>query len=503
VTPAAPEEHSGRLAATLALLVAAVMLYRLATTWVTNDLWGFLAFGRLFWETGRFPYQDVFAYTPTLNPWVYHEWLTGVLFYPLYQWGGGAGLQVLKYVLGLAALFLAYLSARLQRPNASLTFIVFLAISPFITLGYSPVRAQVFTYFFFALTLYVLEGARQRARWRGLLLLPPVMTLWANFHGGFVAGLGLMGIYTLGEALNRQPYRAYGLTLAGSALATLINPYGLEYWIYLHRAITMPRPFVFEWAPLHTSYQVGLIPGLHVALILCLIIFVAALAGVTRWRDYTGWLTVAVTTYMCLKHVRHLMFFLLALGLYGPLLLTRYASRLGPSPWLPGLGSRLKSQIFPLICTGLALFFASLFLQARPLCLVTPDYRDGKGFYPVGAVEYLKKQQLSGKVLTDFNWGQYLLWHLYPAYRVAFDGRYETVYPREVEEAYALFIDGLPGWRNFLEKYPPDLILIARNSRPYPLLKADPGWREIYADPGSVLLARRGFASNLPPAMGQ
>ena len=66
------------------------------------DLWGYMAFGRLFWESKQFPYQDIFSYVPTLNPWIYHEWLTGVLFYPLYNHWGGAGLQLFKYALALA-----------------------------------------------------------------------------------------------------------------------------------------------------------------------------------------------------------------------------------------------------------------------------------------------------------------------------------------------------------------------------------------------------------------
>lgn len=34
------------------------------------DLWGYLSFGHLFWQGHKFPYQDVFSYVPTLNPWV-------------------------------------------------------------------------------------------------------------------------------------------------------------------------------------------------------------------------------------------------------------------------------------------------------------------------------------------------------------------------------------------------------------------------------------------------
>ena len=69
----------------VAAVLTSMVCYRLTSTVADPDLWGYLAFGRLFWETSAFPYEDVFTYVPTLHPWVYHEWLTGVLFYPLYQ----------------------------------------------------------------------------------------------------------------------------------------------------------------------------------------------------------------------------------------------------------------------------------------------------------------------------------------------------------------------------------------------------------------------------------
>jgi len=50
------------------LLMITVILYSLSTTTADPDLWGYLAFGRLFWGQGGFPYLDVFAYVPTLKP---------------------------------------------------------------------------------------------------------------------------------------------------------------------------------------------------------------------------------------------------------------------------------------------------------------------------------------------------------------------------------------------------------------------------------------------------
>jgi hypothetical protein len=83
-------------------------------------------------------------------------------------------------------------------------------------------------------------------------------------------------------------------------------------------------------------------------------------------------------------------------------------------------------------------------------------------YYPVGAVDFLPKSRLSGNFLNEFNWGEYLIWVLQPSCKVAMDGRYETVYDDNLCQLRAEFFYGRPGWREFLEKYLPDLTLVDR-----------------------------------------
>ena len=155
--PDSLKHHLLNLKAAAVLLLILFIIYCLNTTTADPDLWGYLAFGRLFWGQGQFPYQDVFAYVPTLKPWVYHEWLTGVLFYPLYRTLGAPGLQVLKYALGLATVGAVYLTARRRGADLLPTALLIVFAVSGLRLGYSPVRAQVFTYFCFAIFLYLLE----------------------------------------------------------------------------------------------------------------------------------------------------------------------------------------------------------------------------------------------------------------------------------------------------------------------------------------------------------
>ena len=484
------------------VLIILVCLNALAGTVADPDLWGYLAFGRVFWETGRFPYHDLFAYVPTLDVWVYHEWLTGVLLYPVYHALGAPGLQAVKFALGLATVLLTYLTARRRGANFWSALLGLWCIQPLLVTGYSPVRAQLFTYLFFALSLYILEGARLSGRWRSLVVLVVIQIFWCNVHGGFLAGLGLLALYGLGEAISRRPWRPYLLALAAASLMTLINPYGPEYWQYLFRAVTMPRPEVTEWASVLQAWQAG-VPRGPIIFFVSLATVAILLAVWAKWREITPALVLGLTLYLGLKHLRHQVFFLLAVGAYLPVLMEALGKRIRSSPPLDSWKLPLGRLVPVALALGGILIYGYKFLSKDPLTLKLPIRPDPSGVagihYPVAAVEFLQKNHLSGKILNGFNWGEYLIWSLYPSCRVAMDGRFETVYGDDLCRLHSEFYYGRPGWRKFLEQFPPDFILVDPRSQVYALLKDAPDWLQIYGDAGCALFQPRMATSKLAP----
>lgn len=483
----------------ITLLYLFFALAALTNSTADLDLWGYLAFGRLFWKTGQFPYHDVFAYLPTLQRWIYHEWLTGVLFYPVYQALGGPGLQVFRYVSAFATLGLLYLTARRRGASHLGSLLGLFIITGFLVEAYSPVRANTFTYAFFALSLYLLERCRLSGNWHGLTALLPLQILWANLHGGFLAGLGLIFIYAAGEALSRRSFLPYLGVLALSGLATLVNPYGLDYWRYLWVAISMPRPEITEWASFWRAYQAGgeyLREFLYFFIIIAIALFIALR---TRWRELTPMLALGVTLYLGLAHQRHQSFFFLLLGAYLPVPLTAYLRSAASDVGLSNLRERWGWKILVAGLSLLILLLGYRVARQNPLSLNVPPQPEmmtrSRIYYPVGAVRYLKQQRLSGSLLTEFNWGEYLIWVLFPRCKVSLDGRYETVYPETVCREYFDFIDGRPAWRQFLDKYPPDMILVDSRGSISSLLRKEETWRQVYQDSGCALFLRADYPS--------
>jgi hypothetical protein len=475
-----------------------VMLYLgvLVSNLGDPDLWGYLAFGRLFWNQPSFPYQDIFSYMPVKNPWIYHEWLTGVLFYPIYSESGSVGLQGLRYVLAFAALFFAGWVSRIRGASIeAVCLCLFVAVYVF-AFGYSPVRAQIFTYLFFAITLFLLESSRVRKMWRRLGWLIPVQIMWCNLHGGFVAGLGLIMLYFVGESLSGRRFLPYLAALIPSFLVTLINPYGLDYWIYTLDAVTMPRPEITEWLNVYAGIQQELFISSILSFFI-LVFFSILLFALYHQRDITAGLVLAVTAYLGLTHVRHIVFFALAFIVFIPLPFTLLWGQLEEKLKEAG---RLKftavliGVVVALVIIDSSYTFYREFICGAPFSIQTTSKgKSGKTehYFPSGAVNYIQSSGLRGNILPFFDWGEYLIWNLYPACKVGMDGRYETVYPDKVHKAYFDFIYGREGWREFLNGYSHDMILVRAGTRIHGLLRRERNWIEAYRGQGTSLFLKK------------
>jgi hypothetical protein len=94
----------------------------------------------------------------------------------------------------------------------------------------------------------------------------------------------------------------------------------------------------------------------------------------------------------------------------------------------------------------------------------TPEREGYSTYYPTGSLKYIKRSQLSGNLLTEFGWGEYLIWNLAPEVRVALDGRYETVYQDRVTNEYFDYMNGKEN--GFLDAYAHDFVLLNPESPP-------------------------------------
>jgi hypothetical protein len=110
--------------------------------------------------------------------------------------------------------------------------------------------------------------------------------------------------------------------------------------------------------------------------------------------------------------------------------------------------------------------------------------------FPEKAVEAIRRGKLAGGMLVDFDWAQYAIFHLAPDVKVAFDGRYEAVYPAAVVGEYGDWYFGR-GSKDILIREPQTRIaLVASNSARHRDLRQQPGWTQFYADATAAVLVK-------------
>ena len=208
------------------------------------DLWARLIAGMAIVQTGQVLKYDFLSYTQT-HAWFDHEWGSSAVFYLFQHLMGHTGFLVLQIVLIFLTMLLLVKTVKLRYQetcNYKNILIYFLVLNCFAVTYSGLIRCHSFTFLFFIFELYILEIIRKNQNYKLLLIFPPLFLLWGNMHGGVVSGLGLLVMYTLGEALNKRPFKYYLITTLICPLMLFINPYGTDFVKFLinHHKVHIP-----------------------------------------------------------------------------------------------------------------------------------------------------------------------------------------------------------------------------------------------------------------------
>jgi len=403
----------------------------------------------------------------------------------------------------IASIAIAMREARVRlRVQTIVMLLAAVAIEPLMEL-----RPQMFTYALMAALLAILA----RENWSDRALLWPIVLLfvgWANLHGGFAVGLAVLTTYAGITALGvffasrtlKRAVRLWAVTIA-AILVTLVNPQGVGLWRTILYALRDPgaRVALIEWHPLipsmvmqwQTSFGAGFVYVVPMLMFVSYgITFLAAWDRETLALDGPAVLLIAAA----FDATRNMA--LGVIGLATPL--AHHADRLLERIRGVDAGDLGRpSDARALISAPLAILLAIVILLSGGF--FAPRLRAAYEC-PVGAVAFMQQHDLNGNILSELNWGQYLLWHLGPRSKVFIDGRTHLVYSPKILHDYLEFQSGLVSADAIARQYPIDFILIAPSAAPFKMLAASPHWKLIYRDRVSVLFARSGSpaAVNVP-----
>ncbi|MGA2120056.1 MAG: hypothetical protein ABSH56_35640 [Bryobacteraceae bacterium] len=398
------------------ILAGFALLCCFSNSFHSNDGWWHLEMGKYVFDNRRLPVPDPFGFATYLRGPAYpgedivrhfnltQEWLTEVVFYPVYLLGGYGALVLLRNLLLMAACGAVGLLA--WRRTARFYLSVAAALAPAAVLYLTATdRPHLFTIFFTAVFLLVLDARRP------LWLLPPLALLWANFHGGFIMSWILVGAFcaeALYQRLRGQPPAGelrLWLSSIATVLASLANPNGWNaVTTVLYFRHSKMLSVIAEWRP-----TVLWPPGGFMLLLVAGTAVLLWARGKARFADV---LLFALFGLAGVYAVRNVIF----IGLFAPAVIATYF------PW--------KTRPLP-AAAGFAIAAAILAIGVVRIAEGQAlQFHAQLATRPAGAADFLLAHHIGGRIYNHLEDGGYLMWRLWPNDLVFVDGRLlnETVY---------------------------------------------------------------------------
>ena len=441
--------------------------------------------GEFILNTHSIPRHDIFSFTAPPLPWIAHEWLSELVMALIHKKFGLTGIVIFFSFIIALTYYVLFKIIKTYRRN-----IILAASLIALVIGTSQLhwlaRPHIFSLFLTVIWYYLLDAYQYDDK-NYLYFLPPIMLLWVNLHGGFMAGFILIGVYLLGNFVQfllsegvdnkrwRRKTKLLGLTLFVCLIVSLINPYG--YHMLLFPFKLMSNKFIMG------SVMEFLSPNFHESMpftyLLFLMITIFAISRVSL--NIIEFVLIILFTYMALYSVRYIPLFAV---ISAPILLRqadiilekmggRFSEFLkNKSKSIAAMDASSKGHLWPVTAVLVVIIFVT---YGRI------EYQFDKKVKPVDAVEFLKKENLTGNMFTNGEFGDYIIYSAWPQYKVFFDGRAD-VYGEERMKDYFKLARIETGWDRVLSKYNINWVIDNANSTLSYFFLERRDWKLIYAD---------------------
>lgn len=459
--------------------------------------------GQQILATHTVPHFDSFSASTAGKHWFAWEWLYDVTV------GGLDTIAGLNAVVWFTAIVIAAVFGWMFRllilRGTSLFFALLLVLlSMWASMIHFLARPHVLSWLFTLAWFWILDSTERASfqqsphrRQRRLWLLPILMLLWVNLHGGFLLGFALLALYwlaslwtwaaaddrSLESILSRTAARsrAVQLTFAGivSLAVSFVNPYGWK--LYHHLYAYLNDRFLMDHIDEFQS------PNFHKiaekSFLILLLIAIAVMIARGRSLRLSNVLVALFALYAGLTASRNLPISAILLTMVaGPLLqhtgyFTDFSER------MTAVELRMRGHLWPALA-ALVTFLIAL-NGGRLGSAQAMNAHFGAQRMPVAAVNYLKSHDVQGPILSPDYWGGYLIYRLYPRAQVVVDDRHD-LYGPDFFKSYVQMLHVEQGWQDFLRDHPARCVLLPRNSALTNILLETRGWRVIYTDDLSI-----------------
>ncbi len=498
------------------LLILYLLVFNSWRFLLDSDTGWHIRTGELILQTHSAPRQDPFSHTMSAQQWFAWEWLADALMALAHNRLGLAG------VVGgaILVLFVSYTALNRMMIWRGSDPIIALAMTSFAALCcivHWLARPHLFSIAMMIVWYSMVEGYRRRRR-RWIYLAPLSIMLWANLHGAFVSTFVVLAIYAICEWLEfaargewrgndlKRVLRTYLIVGALSALAALATPYGVKLYGHLWRYLTDKQ--------LLASIQEFQSPNFHSTdgklIEILLLLGVVAAVNAIRQRRFVETGLLLLWGHLTLQSERHVT---LAAVMLCPiiaeqlsLLAAEVIDRLSEGAQtgaraVRAIGDWYRSTMnINRQLTGAFVYLAVLiFVIMLPVSrwadkLLSPRFSPNR--FPVAAADFILRQKPEGRMFSHDQFGGYLIYRLYPHFKVFVDGRSDFYRQGTVLEDVDRIVLLKPGWAESLDKYDVKWMVLEPNEPIASIALLSGQWTSIYEDPVAQVLLKKSSPQN-------
>ncbi len=482
--------------ATLLVFLAALWLkaiYPASSGIADTDFYWHIAYGRWILEHGMIPAGDVFSWSMHGAPYRLTQWLGETLMGAAYNLWGLNGTKVLSIALAAATIGFAWRAAAFHvHTSVALGIALVCNLVQIVT----PMRPQLFSFALLALLAYLLTAWSVTHLRRYLLVLPALLALWVNLHGGYVVGLIFIGLFCAGQLVEAWQARAlrarrYELAfLCGiaslSVLATLLNPYGIGAWeSVLMISGLRSASVISEWMPVNLTTELGWFYLMN------LVPYVALLCLGARPTLTHGLMAGIFLVFGVLANRQVAM----CAAVMAPLTAALLARASQYQKLIESAGNPSRPLAHGAV--------VAVLLAVLPWIAAKGDARWQEtinGQYPVNAVAFLKENGLTKRVMSDTLEASYLI---YAGVPVFIDGRMDLYRDKFFFEWY-LAARAAPGWSRVIKDFEPRTMLLRNDMALRQVVLTSGEWKPVFVDERyTVLVPNSAEFAALPVAPPQ
>jgi hypothetical protein len=346
--------------------------------------------------------------------------------------------------------------------------------------------------------MWIVANDRRHSHW-SLWLLPPITAVWANFHGGFLVFLTLLGVLVFGtlvegwllplqREIRVRNARRYALVLLASAAASLCNPYGWN--LHLHWAELLRAKWVLD---LVDEFRSPAFRGEAMLVFLGLLFLgVATATRLIERRQIADALMILSLAYASLVSVRHIaIYVLMAIPIIAVEVSRLWDHWVARQP--SGSTSRILEDVISQRLPGnrdyvspWALLFVA-YLCATSANAFPQDFSADR--FPVALVEKHKGKLAASRVFCSDQWGDYLVYKNFPKQRVFIDGRLDYYGEKFVNDTHTMS-EGRARWREIFDAHRFDVVLSTTDATITNLVMTLPDWRVVDRVGNGILMER-------------